>query len=326
MLALSGPISGAFSVAIKDVADTGFGPNVVDPITLNSSVVNWMLNQDLGVVNPAPPPAFTDPLRPGYAQAIGTDGFYVRAGGSDIWNTADGMHFVYQEKTGDFDISTRVQSLSRPNEWSKASVMVREDLEGSSRNMMALVAPPPIGSPAGMNLFNAQIRDQKAGATISLATAQRITPVPYPDAWLRLTRSNQTFTFYWKTNAAANWTSLMVSNVPAAAAYPDKVYVGLATTSHSNADAEANMTTAYYREVTGFAATVPSSPQLAVSATATDLVITWTSSDSSFKLESTPNLGTGAWTDVTTPPVVNGDNYSVTVPLGTTSQFYRLHK
>lgn len=325
MLALAAPVSGAFSVQIKNVADTGFGPNVVDTTTLNSTVVTWFLHRDVGTVNTTNPAAFTDPIRPGRAQAIGTDGLYVRASGSDIWNNADGAHFVYQEITGDFDVSTRVQSLSRPNEWAKASMMVREDLEGTSRNLMALVAPPPTGSPAGMNLFNAQIRDAKGGATISLATAQRITPVPYPDAWLRLTRTNQQFTFSWKTNAAANWTTLMVTNVPTAAAYPGKVYVGVATTSHINTDSEASMATAYYRELTGFAVPVaPANPVLSAALVGSELVITWTSDNPNYKLQSNASLASNSWQDAGVAPNVEGNKYTAKVPAGTGQQFYRL--
>ena len=55
--------------------------------------------------------------------------------------------------------------------------------------------------------------------------------VPYPKAWLRLRRQGQTFTAYRGTDGL-NWTQY--GRTAGTAPYPDRVLVGLCTTSRNN--------------------------------------------------------------------------------------------
>jgi regulation of enolase protein 1 (concanavalin A-like superfamily) len=312
MLSLSAPVSGQFSVAIKDVADRGFGPSVMVPVTLQSTVVTWPVNQDVGTTNALPPPLFTDPFMPGFAQAIGTDGFYVHAGGSDIWNAADGMHFVHQRLSGNFDISVRVDGLRLADQWSKAGLMVREDLDGNSRNYVIAAT-----ATNGVNQLTTQWRAVKGGASVSVAT---VTPAPIPNAWLRVTRTNQLFSFYYATNGTT-WVSRYTTNLTATP-YPAAVYVGLATTSHNNGTNLVNTTGAYFRNLAGLAPSAP--PVLGIQLRGNELVITWTTSNAACQLRSTGNLAVPTWQPVGTAPVINGENYTVTLPATGSPQYFRL--
>lgn len=306
MLSLGAPVSGAFSVEVKNVTDRGAGPNVMDTVTLQSSVVTWPVNEDIGTLNPTPPPLFTDPIMPGIAQAIGTNGFYVRAGGSDIWNNADGMHFVHQPVTGDFDVKVRVAGLTRPNEWAKAGLMVREDLEGTSRNYLVAAVPTN-----GQNLITMQWRLVKGAASASIADASRPRPSPIPNAWLRMTRTGDAFAFSWGTDGV-NWFSLY--NETPSPVYPATVYVGLATTSHDNGATLANTASAYYRDLAG----LPVSgglPELTIGLSGSDVVISWTSSDSTLELWVASDLTTANWQPTGITPVAVGDTYTATIPL-----------
>jgi len=63
----------------------------------------------------------------------------VTAGGDDIWNTADQCTFVYKEVSGDFDVAITVNALEQTNDWAKAGLMVRQNLEPGSTNVLAAV-------------------------------------------------------------------------------------------------------------------------------------------------------------------------------------------
>ncbi len=49
----------------------------------------------------------------------------INADGNDIWGNADGFRFVYQEVSGDFEISCQVLSIQNTHDWAKAGVMAR---------------------------------------------------------------------------------------------------------------------------------------------------------------------------------------------------------
>ena len=91
---------------------------------------------------------FTDPLERGQTIPLNGIDYDVIAGGHDIWDNADGFHFAYEMKTGDFDLQVRVARLDIANNWSKAGIMVREKLTAASRNLSCVVDPkgPPAAS------------------------------------------------------------------------------------------------------------------------------------------------------------------------------------
>jgi hypothetical protein len=181
------------------------------------------------------------------------DGYYVRAGGHDIWDSADGMHFVGRSVSGNFDVAVRVASLLRPDAWSKAGIMVREDLNGNSRNHLIATAPTN-----GQNLITMQWRPVAGAACQSVPDANRVRPSPIPNAWLRVTCTNNLYTFLWGTNGSI-WTTYYTTNLALVSPpYPTTVYVGLATTSHNNGTNTANLTTAYYRDLRGLVPAVVS--------------------------------------------------------------------
>ena len=54
--------------------------------------------------------------------------FTLRGGGADIWDTADGFHFLYRTMTGDGEVVTRMHNIEYVHAWSKAGVMMRGSL------------------------------------------------------------------------------------------------------------------------------------------------------------------------------------------------------
>jgi hypothetical protein len=101
--------------------------------------------------------------------------FTIRAGGVDIWNTADEFQFVYRPISGDVDVVARVASVEAADIWSKAGVMIRGTLAGNAANAAMIV-------PAASGAFAFQ-RRLAAGHT-TIATM----PPGQPPAWVKLER------------------------------------------------------------------------------------------------------------------------------------------
>jgi len=47
----------------------------------------------------------------------------MTAGGVDIWGVKDEFNFVYVERTGNFDLVSRIESLTAANQYTKAGIM-----------------------------------------------------------------------------------------------------------------------------------------------------------------------------------------------------------
>jgi hypothetical protein len=79
-------------------------------IAISQTVIN------LEKIKPVPPASFihSDVGNPAIAGAlkISADAVEITAGGADIWGVKDEFSFGYIERTGDFDIITRIESLS----------------------------------------------------------------------------------------------------------------------------------------------------------------------------------------------------------------------
>jgi hypothetical protein len=154
---------------------------------------------------------------PGTAgQTTYSSGAYtVRAGGRDIWGSADEFHFVYRPVTGDTEIVAHVASIGNTDPWAKAGIMIREALTGGSRHAM-MAATPSNGAWFGRRL--------EPGAT-SVSSKDTSGPA---SAWVRLVRTGNLIEGFWSTNGTT-WTRVGSETVAMAAT----VYVGLAATSHT---------------------------------------------------------------------------------------------
>ena len=147
----------------------------------------------------------------GYANGT----YQIQAGGADIWGTADQFHFVYQQVTGDVDVSLRVASISYTSSWAKAGVMIRETLDPGSAHGFALLS-------AGRG-YAFQRRDSTGASSVSTAGT-----AGSPPGWVRLTRTGSLLTAY-QSSDGQNWTVIGSDSVPMA----ETVYVGIAVASHN---------------------------------------------------------------------------------------------
>jgi len=195
----SGVTSGPLAVAVAP------SMNSSNPLTFTVPTLPapW-LNRDVGSVGVAGSASYTDGV------------VTVQAAGQWIWNTADGLHYVYQALTGDGTIVARVGSLAGGSSTQSAGVMIRETLEAGSRHAYAAF------SQSQMYFTH---RTTTGGST----SAQSVpgTALPY---WVKLTRSGDTFTAAASSDGVS-WTQI---GAPRTITMAATVFVGLAVSSGQN--------------------------------------------------------------------------------------------
>ena len=132
-LTVTGLNSDNYTVTVNGVTDSAG-----NPIAANSSAagrrVPWV-STDVGAFADFPDRNVgDDPYPVGRAVAVSSGDnpeIEIVAGGSNIWNSADDMHFIYQEKTGDFDVQVETIRMDRSvstASYGHAGLMVRESL------------------------------------------------------------------------------------------------------------------------------------------------------------------------------------------------------
>lgn len=141
--------------------------------------------------------------------------FTVLASGADIWNTSDQFRYVYQNLSGDGQITARVVSLTNTNGWAKAGVMIRESLAANSKQAMTIVS--------ATNGTAFQRRTTTGGSSFHTGGSGS---APY---WVRLVRIGSTFSSYVSSNGTT-WTLLNSVTI----SMTTNVYVGLATCATNN--------------------------------------------------------------------------------------------
>lgn len=183
----------------------------------------------------------------------GGGAFTIVGGGNDICDNPDEFSFPYQEVTGDFDVRVRVASLTPNAHSSKAGLMARESLAEDSRMAFNRVTPPNVPTTGGGIGVNNTMFSYRTGSWDSegsrnggdhedISLANTLSSPPYPNAWLRLTRSGSILTAYdssdgatWQFMASqdtATWGMNSQAGSPPRALNPT-LRVGLAASRHS---------------------------------------------------------------------------------------------
>ena len=225
VLGVSGLTGATFDLRVRNVADA-FG----NPLSPNSAIVGQVLpqqSQDIGTAS--------NPLEPGVPLPCAVGEFVVVAGGSDIWGTADHGHFVYEQRTGDFDVQVRVEALEPVSANTKAGLMVRETLAAGSREILAAInptGPTRDGKNGGLgsDAYDFAIRATTAGSTTDwFLPSVDVNAPSYPNAWVRLKRQGSTFSGY-RSSDGNTWTLIGQTTQ----SLPATVYVGPATTANNN--------------------------------------------------------------------------------------------
>jgi regulation of enolase protein 1 (concanavalin A-like superfamily) len=206
-----------YSIVINSVRDRAFAPNTIAINTTASFSALPYTPQDLG--NPSVASIVT---------AAG-NGFNVTAAGADFGGGLDQGSFSYQSTTGNFDIAARVAGLSLSDCFAKAGLMARENLSFNSRFAAAFTTPT----------MNGSFFEWRDPASTSASTAGNF-PANYPNTWLRLKRSANTFTGYGSYDGQT-WSQLGSATI----SMPAQIYFGFAVSSRS----ASNVTTAQFRDI-----------------------------------------------------------------------------
>ncbi|MGQ9699385.1 MAG: hypothetical protein ACUVRO_15500, partial [Armatimonadota bacterium] len=184
-----------------------------------------------GWTSPSKPPSFWTFERVGETNDIGEitkiekGRLTMTASGADIWGSADGMSFLYQTVTGDFQVTLQVISgLDAPaDSYSKAGIMIRSSNDPSAAYVYLFESPRRFG--VGWE----GRRDDGAGSDFAEnpTTAQ-------PPIYLRLVRVGRTITPFTSTDGVVYQQS---GSAVTAEDFPgldrDDVLVGLAQTAHN---------------------------------------------------------------------------------------------
>ncbi|MCU0915990.1 MAG: hypothetical protein MUC88_15725, partial [Planctomycetes bacterium] len=148
------------------------------------------------------------------------DTYTVAAVGVNIWNYADDFHFAYKTLHGDGSIVARVDGFQKPDEWSKAGVMIRESLAAGSRHAFCCLL-----AGHGTSFHHRTETDQATGQSNTEGFA-----APY---WVKLVREGNTLSAYHSRNGKT-WTlqpaTAKTPNPQTIVMGPD-VCIGLAVTS-----------------------------------------------------------------------------------------------
>jgi regulation of enolase protein 1 (concanavalin A-like superfamily) len=160
---------------------------------------------------------------PSQVAAVGSGDIEVLAGGRDIWGTDDSFNFIYEEKTGDFDVEVQIADYKPVSNNARAGLMVRETLDAGSRNIDAILYP------ISRQIWGVTVRDQTSFDTSQPLAGQA--PTSLPDSWLRIRRNGTLISVYYGKDGVT-WIRSFTKTVD----YPDKVLVGMATTSNDNSD------------------------------------------------------------------------------------------
>jgi regulation of enolase protein 1 (concanavalin A-like superfamily) len=154
---------------------------------------------------------------PGVAAYDGTT-FSVSGSGRDIWGTVDEFQYVFTLFSGDFDVVARVGSVQNVSQWTKAGLMLREDLRSGARHASVFVTPSTVKGIAF------QRRPTIDGESVSTVGPSMTAPV-----WLRLSRAGNDVRAYWRSGSSGAWTLIGTQTF---ADLNDGLQVGLAVSSH----------------------------------------------------------------------------------------------
>ena len=200
-------LEGTYPISASGAADGNYNITHVSgtlTVTPDVSLPAPWLHQDIGSVG----------ILGDATYSAGT--FTVAGSGADIWNNADGLHFMYQPWTGNGDLIVRVLTVGNTDPWAKAGVMFRESLTAGSRHVMAVVTP------GNGTAFQRRV----ATDGVSTHTAGPAVTAPY---WVRLVRLGSRFEGY-ASGDGVSWTLIGAETNTMAST----VYVGLAVTAHNN--------------------------------------------------------------------------------------------
>ena len=190
--------------------------SLTENISIATAPIGNLVGHDIG-----------GPALSGSTTRVGNE-ITITAGGTDIWGASDQFHFAHQLRTGDFDISVRVESASQADLYTKTGLMVRESLDANAKHIMALVFPSNAARNNNDGGYEFQYRATTGGGATALYPPQPQPRVSYPDTWLRLQRAGNTFIAFSGSDGST-WREYARTTL----VLPAEIRFGLAVTAHT---------------------------------------------------------------------------------------------
>lgn len=252
-----------------------------------------------------------NPTPAGSLQTITQNKDYnLAAGGADIWGANDQFGFAYQQVSGDFDLVVRLAGLSNSSSLAKAGLMARESLAANARNIMGYATPS-----AG---YRTTYRTATGGSTVATGSGS----TAYPNTWLRLTRTGNTFATLRSSNGV-DWTPLASTTLNVG----QTMYVGMAATSHNTTV----LTTAQFRDLANLLSPPDAKPAaptgLITLPRQTGVLMGWDSNSESdlqgYNVYRSDTIG-GTYTLLNTTGLLNNIAYMDKTAVAETTYFYRV--
>jgi hypothetical protein len=220
----------SYTLTVNNVRDTANTPNTILANSQTTFTAAAFTPWNVGIL-----------AQQGTATAV-SGGYNLTVTSAGISGTTDEFLFNYQQRTGDFDLGARVESLGNSDAWARGGLMARATLATNA------VFAGIFGTPSISGVVFAS--RQNIGGP---ADASGTFPVNYPYTWVRLKRVGNLFTGYGSYDGT---TWYVVGN--ATLSVPATLYVGMAASSRNPAAS----TTAAFRNVTevagGSISSVPS--------------------------------------------------------------------
>ncbi|MBN2329536.1 MAG: hypothetical protein JXR73_20510 [Candidatus Omnitrophica bacterium] len=155
--------------------------------------------------------------------------YEVIGSGADIWGNGDEFHYVYKEISGPFSMSGLVEAdpWESSDEWVKAGLMIRDNLNADSPHAFALIRPD----------FQIDFgwRSEKAASS----SDSGLNTDAYGE--FEVEKIGNKINLYYYASSTGEKTLGQTLTIP----MEDPVYVGLAVTSHS----DGNLSAGYFMDV-----------------------------------------------------------------------------
>jgi regulation of enolase protein 1 (concanavalin A-like superfamily) len=194
---------GTYAIAI-----TGTAPSATHVMTVTLTVS-------------APPPPLPSPWVdidvgappiPGSA-SFASGVFTLKGSGADIFGTSDQFNYVYQPSAGNGTLIARLTSVSNTNSNAKAGIIWKASTTAGSPYVLIAAAPSGL----------VKVQYNFSGSVTT-------TTYSYPNVWMKLVRSGNSFSAYLSPDGAI-WTSVLANK--SLATVPTAATVGIFECSHS---------------------------------------------------------------------------------------------
>jgi len=247
-----------------------------------------------------------------------TSTYTVVGGGSDIWDPGDHFHYAYRTVSGNCTVVGRVMTLAPVssgtlNEWAKAGIMMRANLDPSSPHATMVIT----GDHGASFQRRVQTESDSAEDTPDL----RAGLLNY--TFVKIVRAGKQFTAYYATKANV-WIQV---GPTVTVMLPESTYVGFAVTSHNNGAGAVATFQDFSVEPGGPSLEAPTGLSATSLGPSAGIVLKWVDNsmnEMAYAVERSSTSATGGFTEIANNLPANSETYTDTAVVGGQHYWYRV--